>query len=375
MVPVLRVAVDATSLLDRPTGVGVFTRALLGGLADRDDLEIRAFAVTWRGRNGLAGVVPPGVAAVGRRVPARLARAAWTRSDQVNAGQLAGTVDVVHGPNFVVPPGGGAATVVTVHDLTAVRFPEMCTPDVLAWPGLLRRSLARGAWVHAVSRAVADEVRDAFPEAGERVVAVPNGVDPPAPPTGRTDAVRGRHLAGSSRYVLAVGTVEPRKDLPSLVRAFDLVADHDPEVRLVLAGADGWSAERLTEAVDAARHRRRIVRLGWVDDETRLALLRGATVLAYPSRYEGFGLPPLEAMGVDLPVVATDVAAVAEVVGDAALLVPVGDSEALATALTSVLEDESLRSTLVAAGRERVAGFTWGRTVAGIADLYHQTQA
>ena len=353
----------------------MFTRALLGGLVDRDDLDLRAFAVTWRGRNGLAGVVPAGVAAVGRRVPARLARAAWARSDQVNARQLAGTVDVVHGPNFVVPPGGGAATVVTVHDLTAVRFPELCTPDVLAWPGLLRRSLARGAWVHVVSRAVADEVRDAFPEAGERVVAVPNGVDPPAPPTGRTDAVRGRHLAGSSRYVLAVGTVEPRKDLPSLVRAFDLVADHDAEVRLVLAGADGWSAERLTEAVDAARHRRRIVRLGWVDDDTRLALLRGATVLAYPSRYEGFGLPPLEAMGVDLPVVATDVAAVAEVVGDAALLVPVGDSEALATALTSVLEDESLRSTLVAAGRERVAGFTWGRTVAGIADLYHQTQA
>ena len=107
----------------------------------------------------------------------------------------------------------------------------------------------------------------------------------------------------------------------------------------------------------------------------RLALLRGATVLAYPSRYEGFGLPPLEAMGVDLPVVATELAAVAEVVGDAALLVPVGDAEALATALSSVLDDEELRSTLVAAGRERVAGFTWDRTVAGIADLYHQTQA
>lgn len=373
--PVLRVAVDATSLLDRPTGVGVFTRALLGGLADRDDLEVRAFAVTWRGRNGLAGVVPAGVAAVGRRVPARLARAAWACSDQVSARHLAGTVDVVHGPNFVVPPGGGAATVVTVHDLTAVRFPELCTPDVLAWPGLLRRSLARGAWVHAVSRAVADEVRDAFPEAGERVVAVPNGVDPPAPPTDRTDAARGRHLAGSRRYVLAVGTVEPRKDLPSLVRAFDLVADHDAEVHLVLAGADGWSAERLTEAVDAARHRRRIVRLGWVDDDTRLALLRGAAVLAYPSRYEGFGLPPLEAMGVDLPVVATGVGAVAEVVGDAALLVPVGDAEALATALTTVLDDEDLRATLVAAGRERVAGFTWHRTVTGIADLYHRARA
>lgn len=370
--PILRVGFDATSLLDRPTGVGVFAREVLGGLARRSDVSVTAFAVSLRGRDRLAGVVPPGVAVRARPVPARLARTAWLRVGRPSASDLAGPVDVVHGPNFVVPPGGGAAEVVTVHDLTAVRFPELCTPDVLQWPRLLRRALGRGAWVHTVSDAVAAEVREAFPEAGDRVVAVPNGVRTPAEPTARTDEARGRHLAGGHRYVLAVGTVEPRKDLPGLVAAFDALATDDPDLRLVLAGPDGWGAEALTGAIDRAAHRRRVVRLGWVDDDARLALLRGASAVAYPSRYEGFGLVPLEAMAVGTPVVATSVGALPEVLGDAALLVTGEDVDALAEALGRVLTNETLRSSLVHRGSTRVAAYTWERTVDGLVDLYRR---
>lgn len=368
----LRLAFDATSLLGPTTGVGVFAREVLTRLATRPDMVVTAFAVSLRGTSGLAASVPPGVSTTARRLPARLARAAWLRSNWPTVDGMVGPIDVVHGPNFVVPPARSAAEVVTVHDLTALRFPELCTADVLEWPALLRRALARGAWVHTVSEFVADEVRTAFPEADDRVVAVHNGVATPPPPTTRSDAARGRHLAGSSRYVLAVGTVEPRKDLATLVAAFDAVAATDPELRLVLAGPDGWGASDLTSAIDAARHRRRVVRLGWVDDDTRLALLRGASVVAYPSRYEGFGLVPLDAMAVGTPVVATRAGAIPEVVGDAAHLVDVGDAAALSAGIARVLSDPYFAEGLVVAGARRVEQFSWDRTADGLAALYRR---
>ncbi len=372
----LRVTVDATSLLDRPTGVGVFAREVLAGLAERPHVDVTAIAVTWRGRRGLHGVVPGGVAVGGLAVPARLARWGWARSRWPDVSMLAGRTDVVHGPNFVVPPGGGAAEVVTVHDLTALHFPELCTPDVLQWPDLLRRSLDRGAWVHTVSHFVAEEVREWFPAAAERVVAIPNGLRlPPAAVPGRSDAAAGRRLAGGDRFVLALGTVEPRKDLPSLVRAFDALAAEDQELRLVVAGPDGWGARALTAARDRARHRRRIVRLGWVDDPQRLALLRAAAVVAYPSRYEGFGLVPLEALSVGTPVVASAAGALPEVLGDAAVLVPPSEPDALAGALASVMADGGLRARLLAAGARRVVAYRWDRTVGDLVALYLRAAA
>lgn len=368
----LQVSVDVTSLLHPLTGVGVFTRELVDGLAAEPSIDLSVFAVSWRGRNGLVAAAPAGARIHARPMPARLARAFWSQFDIPSARQLVGRVDVVHGPNFVVPPGGGAAEVVTVHDLTAIHHPEMCTPDVLEWPDLLRRAIKRGAWVHTVSGFVADEVRAAFPAAADRVVAVPNGIRLPPPPDATSDAAAGRFLAGGHRYILAIGTVDPRKDLPSLVAAFTDIGSRDPDLRLVIAGADGLGSEVLERVIEASSLKRRIVRLGTIPEHQRLALLRGATVVAYPSRYEGFGLVPLEAMAVGTPVVTTDAGAVPEVVGDAALVVPVGDPDALAQGLSQVLGDEALAQDLADAGEARVQRYPWEATVGGIVALYHR---
>lgn len=366
----LRAALDATPLLDRPTGVGVFTRAVLTGLAARADIEVVAYAASWRGRDRLGGLAGEGVRTVERPMAARPLRALWRRVDHPRIEAWTGPVDVVHGPNFVVPPAR-AARVVTVHDLTPLRFPELCTADVLAYPGLLRRAVAGGAWVHTPSRHVADEVVEAFAVPPERVVAIPNGIDPvPAAEPGA-----GRAAADAERYVLAVGTLEPRKDLSGLVAAFDAVAATVPDLGLVLAGGDGWGADAVHAAVAAATHRDRIRLTGWVDDATRAGLLRDATVLAYPSRYEGFGLPPLEAMSVGVPVVATAAGAIPEVCGDAAELVPVGDRDALAAALLAVVTDEAHARRLRTAGRDRAAAFSWGATVDALVTLYHRAAA
>jgi glycosyltransferase involved in cell wall biosynthesis len=364
------VSVDITSLLHPLTGVGTFARELVDGLAERSDLDLSVFAVSWRGRRGVVSAAPDGARVHTRPMPARIARAAWSQFDVPSARHLVGRVDVVHGPNFVVPPGGGAAEVLTVHDLTAIHHPEMCTPDVLEWPDLARRAIARGAWIHTVSEFVANEVREAFPAAVDRVVAVPNGIRLPGPPDATSDASAGRFLAGGHRYVLALGTVDPRKDLPSLVEAFTEVGSRDPDLRLVIAGSEGMGSDALDRAVAASSLQRRIVRLGHIDDRQRLALLRGATVVAYPSRYEGFGLVPLEAMAVGVPVVTTAAGAVPEVVGDAAVVVPVGDAPALAEGLRSVLQDEALARRLVDAGEVRVRRFPWSATVDGVVGIY-----
>lgn len=368
----MRLSIDTTSLLHHRTGVGVFVHELVEGLAGRPDVDLSVFAVSWRGRDGLVAAAPAGATVHARPMPARLARMLWNRVDHPSARFLAGDADVVHGPNFVVPPGGGAAEVVTVHDLTATRYPELCTADVLQWPPLLHRALARGAWVHTVSETVADEVRHEFPEAADRVVAAPNGIRRPPPPTPASDAAVGHHLAGGDRYVLALGTVEPRKELPTLVAAFDALATDDPDLRLVLAGPDGWGVDALTAARDRCRHARRIVRLGWLGGPQRLGLLRGASVLAYPSRYEGFGLVPLEALSVGTPVVASDIDVHRETVADGALLVAPGDADALAGALRRLLDDDALAADLVARGQARVDAYSWERTVAQVVDLYRR---
>jgi glycosyltransferase involved in cell wall biosynthesis len=364
----LRVAIDATPLLGARTGVGAFVAGALPALADPEaglDLDLRAFGLTWNGRRALAPLLPPGVEAVRAPMAAGPLLRAWARADEPAVEWWTGEVDVVHGTNFVVPPSRRGAEVVTVHDLTSVRYPQLCAPTSLAYPRLVRRALGRGAWVHTPSAFVAGEVVDILGADPDRVRVVAHGVPgldliPPEPPA-----------QGDDRYILAVGTAEPRKDLPGLVRAFDAVAARHPDVHLVLIGARGWGEEDLAAAVATAHHRTRITRLGYVDDRRRAALVGAATVLAFPSVYEGFGLPPLEAMAAGVPVVATRAGAVPEVVGDAGWLVGTGDTDALAAALAGVLDlGDGERAAAVERGRRRAACFSWERCARGLSRLY-----
>jgi glycosyltransferase involved in cell wall biosynthesis len=302
-------------------------------------------------------------------MPARPLHAAWAHLSVPPVEWFIGDVDVVHGSNFVVPPTRRAARVVTVHDLTVTRFPELCDAPTLAYPGLIRRAVAEGAWVHTPSAYVAAEVVVEFGIDASRVRAVHHGVPVLADGSG---GQRGTPVLpeGCRRYVLAVGTIEPRKDYPLLIRSFAAVAAAHPDVALIIVGSEGWGAERFAEAVEESPVRERIVRPGYLDDAALSAALHGASVLAYPSKYEGFGFPPLQAMAAGVPVVATAGGAVPEVVGDGAWLVDTGDGDALSEQIVRALSGGEDVAALVARGRARSAEFSWDRCAEGLAGLY-----
>lgn len=363
----MRVAVDGIPLLGARTGVGEVTDGIIRALARRDDVEVCVYAITRTGRTQLHDAVPPDVSLATSRFPARVAHWLWARVPYPHVEHWTGPVDIVHATNFLAPPAR-VPTIVTVHDLGFVRYPELCLPEALHYRGGIAAALERGAVLHTPSEYVAAEARAEFGVEAERVVAIPNGL----PPVTGGDPYSGRRIASSDRYLLALGTVEPRKNLPRLVRAFDAVAAADPDLGLVIAGADGPDSDRLTAAVEACTASGRVRRLGYVSIEERRDLLAGASVFAYPSLYEGFGLPPLEAMAVGVPVLAADTGSLPEVLGDAAVLVDPEDVDGIAGGLHQLLNDEALRLELVARGRERSKSFDWDATAARLVELYRE---
>lgn len=362
----LRVAVDAAPLIGERTGVGQVTGHLVGALAARTDVEVVAYAISRSGRRLLDGLLPAGVRAGTSPIPARAVVAAWRHVPYPRLESWTGRVDVVHATNYIAPPTR-APVIVTVHDLTFVRHPELCDPWTRrTFAPLVSRAVRRGATLHVVSDFVRDEVLETYPIPPDRVVRVYFGLGA----TGGGDARAGRTLTGADHYILALGTIEPRKNLPRLVAAFDRVAVRHPKLRLVVAGPDGWGLEDFDKAVAAARHDDRIVRLGYVEETRRRDLLAGATVLAYPSLYEGFGHPPLEAMAARVPVVAARAGALPEVLGDAAVLVDPLDIDGLADAIERVVADERLRAELIDRGTARVNRYSWSTAAEDLVHVY-----
>jgi glycosyltransferase involved in cell wall biosynthesis len=366
---VLTVAIDATPLIGARTGIGVAVSGLVAGLGGREDLDLVGYGLTARGWGGLRAHLPVGVRPSRGPMPAAPLLRVWARLDRPTVEWWTGPIDVVHGTNFVVPPARRAAPLVSVWDLTAVRYPEFCTPTARRYPALVSRAIDRGAWVHTGAEYVADEIVDHFRLDRTRIRVVAPGFEPVRFAAAASAGTR----TELPPYVLGLGTAEPRKDFPGLVAAFDRLAGAHPDLQLRLAGAPGWGEAELRQAMATAHHRDRIHRLGWVNDVG--PLVAAAAVFVYPSRYEGFGFPPLEAMAAGVPVVATSVGALPEVLGGAALLVPAGDPAALAAAIDGVLTDPELRDRLVRAGRERAAAFPSTSAAAGLLSVYRELAA
>jgi len=283
----------------------------------------------------------------------------WTHL-RLSAELVAHPVDVLFVPAHVVPPLHPAATVVTIHDLGYLAEPQAHTDlsrRYLDWS--TRWSVRAARKVIAISEATKSDLIEHYHVPPERISVVYHGIDEQFRPAEPNEVMRVRHTIGTpGRYILFVGTLHPRKNLVRLVVAFEEIADADPEVSLVLAGGRGWKMYEIDRAIASSRHRRRIVLPGRIPDSDLPALYSGASALALPSLYEGFGLPALEAMACGTPVLVSDRGSLPEIVANAAIVVDALDSAAINAGLRQVL-DPAIRQHLVKLGKQRAAQFRW----------------
>jgi glycosyltransferase involved in cell wall biosynthesis len=354
-----RVLLDGTPLLGARTGIGRYTAALAEELASMSEVDMRAVAFTLRGWRKLRKVLPHGTRSRGMPVSARLLRRCWLRAPFPPIELFAGFTDVVHGTNFVLPPALRAAGVLTIHDLAFLDSPGDLPPSDEQLPALVARSAERADVVCTPTQAVADVVVDRLGLSVDKIMVTPLGIDlawfTARPPS---ETLR-RRIGLPKEYLLFVGAAGPRKALDWLLKAHDATPDLPP---LVLAGpGHGQGDERVRS-------------IGYLSDVDLRSVVAGASALVLPSRDEGFGLPVLEALACDVPVVCSDLPALREVAGGHATLVPFGDVEAMGTALTDALE-ATIDAPALAARRTYAAGFTWRRTAELTVSAYRQAMA
>ncbi|EHR59640.1 glycosyltransferase family 4 protein [Saccharomonospora cyanea] len=341
----LRVLLDGTPLLGHRTGIGRYTASLSEALASMSAVDTRAVAFTLRGWRGLRSALPHGVRARGMPVAARLLRTCWLRSNLPPVEAFAGLTDVVHGTNFVLPGTVRAARVLTIHDLAFLDAPEELAPSDRRLPDLVRRGAAQADVICTPTAAVADSVAERLDVDRAKIEVTPLGVDA-GWFTGRPPTEDKRRQFGlPEEYLLFAGAPGPRKGLDWLLRAHESAPELPP---LVFAGPGRFP------------HSPRTRHVGYLSDVDLQRVVAGASALVLPSRDEGFGLPVLEAMACDVPVVCTDVPTLREVSGGLAHLVPYGDVDALADALRQAVAQPHAASAS-ATRRAHAAGFTWRR--------------
>jgi glycosyltransferase involved in cell wall biosynthesis len=362
----LRVGWSATLTCDplsrgTPDGIGVYTRELLASYARMSDVTPVPVVMGPRA----ARHAPSGAVILPRRHSTATALSWATGVDFRGASQLAERVDVYHATDYRVPRLRHTPVCATLFDAIPLSHPEWASAHLRELKNFLLRESARWAdQVIAISDAMVPELNEQFGIERERITVTPLGVDGHwfARESGvRIAEVRRRHGLDDV-YLLFVGTLQPRKNVARILAAYErLPAPTRSHVQLVIAGKVGWRADELMASLRVAQAGGRVRWLDYVDAGEMPALYQGAAGFVFPSLYEGFGLPVLEAFASGIPVITSNTTSLPEVAGSAALLVDPTDIDALTEAMGSVIGDSALASRLAAAGLERAKGYSWAR--------------
>lgn len=288
---------------------------------------------------------------------------------------FAGRTDLYFATDFALPPTlPRTRTAIFIHDLTYIRVPDAAVPALAAYLGaVVPRALKRADIVIVNSEATKSDIIDIYGTPAERIATIQFGVHPHFTPSNKPfKALRDKYSLPEQPYILAVGTVQPRKNYARLIEALGILRDSGLDVTLAIAGGRGWMDSPIFDTVVRLGLEPYVRFLGYVDDADLPALYTHAAVFTMPSLYEGFGLPVLEAMACGTPVVTSTVSSLPEAAGDAALLVDPTDVEAIADALRRILTDQALAQSLRAKGLAHVTPYTWGRTAGQLADAFNK---
>lgn len=377
----MRIAVDARTLLMVRTGIGHYTENLLHGLGSVDSENQYVVFYLNAFRRAYRRSLPPfpyrNFVTRSAAFPNRLLK--WALKGDVPLPPvdfLVGRADLFHYPNHALLPQWGGRRVITIHDLTVLLFPRFHPPERCEALGpALIRAAARADRILVDSDATRRDVLRHLAVPPRRVITVPLAPGPLCRPRGAAELgpALTRFGLAHRQYLMHLGTIEPRKNLPRLLRVFVRLRREGVGLPLVLAGPAGWDGGEVERTAEELGIGPALVRTDYVSDEDAAALLAGATCLVYPSYYEGFGLPVLEAMASGTPVVASDTSSIPEIAGDAALLVSPEDEAGLLAALQALLKDPERQEDMRRRGLARAAAFTWERTARETLAVYRDT--
>ena len=376
----MRIGFDATAALTQGGGIGRYTRDLLAALAEVDHVyHYRIFSARPPLQLPVRNPIPDGPRISFRQTilsPRWLYRLWYRLRLPIPVQLFTGSIDLFHSPDFVLPPVlGGVPTILTVHDLSFVHYPETFTPALV---GYLNRvvpwSVHRASHVLADSNATRNDLIRVYKTPAEKVTVLYSGVHEnfkPVTSDQELARVRDKYGLGDEPYIFTVSTLQPRKNHQMLIRAYQPVAS-ESTYNLIIAGGKGWLYEQMLDEVERQNLTDRIRFIGFVDDDDLPALYSAASIFVFPSLYEGFGLPVLEAMACGTPVIASNASSLPEVAGDAALLVDSQDEKAWTESMLRLIDDVGLRVRLVASGFRQSRRFQWQNSARQLLELYRQ---
>ncbi len=365
----LTIGVDFRPALSHATGVGRYFEGLVGGLGRVDsENNYVLFSSSWKERPELRPR-PDNFRLIDRRVPVRVLNALWHRFETPSLDWLAGErLDVAHSPTPLILPTRRGRTIITICDLFFLERPEATSREIRRdYVNLVRSHARKADAVIAISETTARDVQEKLDVPPERITVIHAGLDSRF--SGPTEKVT---PAVHEDYILTVASLEPRKNLTRLLEALALLRERGFEGRLRIAGGDGLDAPRVDDTIHRLMLEDSVDKLGYVDAAALVSLYRSARIVVMPSLWEGFGLPLLEAMASETPLVASDIPVHREVAGDAALFAPPGNVRALADTIDRTWCDQELRAQLVARGLERKELFSWDASANKARSLYER---
>ena len=379
-----KVVIDATPISPKPSGIGLYAANLIHHLYCLQDQENFQLKIAYQPgmKNWLTGKLdfpdylkqysnrqlvplPVTISNLIARFPNPLLTYLESSFD---------SPDIVHGTNYVVYPYPQSLRVMTIHDLTCIKYPNYLHSVVKTYANRIKQCLKWTDLIIAVSESSKRDIIEYLAVEPERIYVTPQASRYSANYLSTEQAEQLQKSCSydfSQPYLLFVSTIEPRKNIISLIRAFNLLKEtHKLEHQLVLIGQKGWLYQSIFQAIENSPWKHRIHYLGYLSDELVALFYLKADVFVYPSYYEGFGLPVLEAMTLGTPVITSNTSSLPEVAGDAAILIDPNDFEQLADAIWQVVSDSQVRQKMVQKGKERAKLFSWERTASETINAY-----
>lgn len=378
----MRIGIDITSALTQGGGIGRYTRELIHALVETDfhnRFDISFFSAKIDRPPPVPNPIPthPQVHYTPAILSEKWLYRLWYRLRQPIPVQLfTGQLDLFHSPDFVLPPvWGDIPTLLTVHDLSFVHYPHVFTPTLVNYLNrVVPWSVKRATHILADSAATKRDLIDIWQVPQEKITVLYSGVHPrfrPVEDKTEFQAVRAKYNLGEAPYLIAVGTIQPRKNYQMLIKAFKAVAQYKPH-NLVIAGGKGWLFDEIYAEVERQGLQDRVIFTGFVDDADLPTLYSMASLLTFPSLYEGFGLPLLEAMACGLPIINSNSSCLPEVAGNATLQLQPEKMADWQQGIITLLDDPTRRTQMIAAGFEQVEKFSWATSAETLLGIYRK---